>query len=196
MHNLKSVILGVITATTIMVIGVYTGFLTFINKFPFLMETVSSLWSSLGTSAIFFLLDAIFFIFVLLAQKKALEKKDVLNISYYGSMVALSISIFFGIGVIYTAIGMQNALMGSLGGLNEQSAASVGAWEILSKLINGGIITALMTTIVGGVGGYVMRIIKQLYITKALDAFLYESEKKEKELLYEKLDTISSKLGK
>jgi len=72
------------------------------------------------------------------------------------------ISLFFGIGVIWTAIGMRNALLYALG--DPTAAAQSGAFTILSRLVDGGILTALTTTIVGGVGGYLMRVIKSSWL--------------------------------
>ena len=71
-------------------------------------------------------------------------------------------SLFFGIGVIWTAIGMRSALLYALG--DPSAAAQSGAFSILSRLVDGGILTALTTTIVGGVGGYLMRVIKSSWL--------------------------------
>ena len=71
-------------------------------------------------------------------------------------------SVFFGIGVVWTAIGMRGALLAGLGDLDESVAAEVGAFAILRRLVDGGILLALSTTIVGGIGGYLMRVWKGL----------------------------------
>lgn len=72
--------------------------------------------------------------------------------------IDLSASLFFGVGVIWTAIGMRGALLFALNGLDATSAAQVGAFGILGRLVDGGILLALSTTIVGGIGGYLMRV--------------------------------------
>jgi hypothetical protein len=71
-------------------------------------------------------------------------------------------SLFFGIGVIWTAIGMRSAL---IHGLGDPGAATAGdAARVLERLVDGGILLALSTTIFGGIGGYLMRVAKVLTV--------------------------------
>lgn len=67
-------------------------------------------------------------------------------------------TLFFGTGVIWTAIGMRSALIYALG--DRDAALQQGAFAMLERMIDGGILLALSTTIFGGVGGYVMRVYK------------------------------------
>ena len=83
-------------------------------------------------------------------------------------------SLFFGIGVIWTAIGMRSALLYALGDTNV--AAEAGAYAVLQRLVEGGILTALTTTIVGGVGGYLMRVIKSTLLGTRLTRFYEQQE--------------------
>jgi hypothetical protein len=69
-------------------------------------------------------------------------------------------ALFFGTGVIWTAIGMRGALIYALG--EPDTTLSQGAFAILERMVNGGILLALSTTIFGGIGGYLMRVIKTL----------------------------------
>ncbi len=69
-------------------------------------------------------------------------------------------TLFFGTGVIWTAIGMRSALIFALG--DRTTALEQGAFAMLERMIDGGILLALSTTIFGGVGGYVMRVYKTL----------------------------------
>jgi len=85
-------------------------------------------------------------------------------------------SLFFGIGVIWTAIGMRSALLFALG--DPVAAAQSGAFAILTRLVDGGILTALTTTIVGGVGGYLMRVIKSSYLGTRLSCYYEEQEQR------------------
>ncbi|MGB5438541.1 MAG: hypothetical protein WBN90_02675 [Gammaproteobacteria bacterium] len=71
-------------------------------------------------------------------------------------------SLFFGIGVIWTAIGMRSALIFALG--DRDAALQQGAFAMLERMIDGGILLALSTTIFGGVGGYVMRVYKTILL--------------------------------
>ena len=74
--------------------------------------------------------------------------------------------LFIGIGVIWTAIGMRSALQTALG---DPGAALVDtADNVLEKLVDGGILLALTTTIVGGIGGYLMRLVKTMRVGAAL----------------------------
>jgi len=81
-------------------------------------------------------------------------------------------SLFFGIGVIWTAIGMRSALLYAIG--DPAVAAESGAFAVLTRLVDGGILTALTTTIVGGIGGYLMRVIKSSYLGTKLSRY-YEA---------------------
>ena len=83
-------------------------------------------------------------------------------------------SLFFGIGVIWTAIGMRSALLYALG--DPDVASQAGAYAVLQRLVEGGILTALTTTIVGGVGGYVMRVVKSSLLGTRLSRYYEEQE--------------------
>ena len=83
-------------------------------------------------------------------------------------------SLFFGIGVIWTAIGMRSALLYALG--DPDVATQAGATAVLQRLVEGGILTALTTTIVGGIGGYVMRVLKSSLLGTRLSRFYEEQE--------------------
>ncbi len=69
-------------------------------------------------------------------------------------------TLFFGTGVIWTAIGMRSALIFALG--DREAALSQGAFAMLERMIDGGILLALSTTIFGGIGGYLMRVYKTI----------------------------------
>ena len=83
-------------------------------------------------------------------------------------------SLFFGIGVIWTAIGMRSALLFALG--DTDVAAEAGATAVLQRLVEGGILTALTTTIVGGVGGYTMRVTKSSLLGTRLSRYYEEQD--------------------
>jgi len=91
-------------------------------------------------------------------------------------LLDLCANLFFGVGVIWTAVGMREALMHGLG--DPAGAASAGAFAILQRLVEGGILLALSTTIVGGVGGYLMRVVKSLTLGQKLAAlYMQESQR-------------------
>lgn len=69
-------------------------------------------------------------------------------------------TLFFGAGVIWTAIGMRSALIFALG--DRLTVVNDGAFAMLERMIDGGILLALSTTIFGGIGGYLMRVYKTI----------------------------------
>ena len=75
-------------------------------------------------------------------------------------------TLFFGTGVIWTAIGMRSALIFALG--DRDAALAQGAFAMLERMIDGGILLALSTTIFGGIGGYLMRVYKTIILGSQL----------------------------
>ena len=75
-------------------------------------------------------------------------------------------TLFFGTGVIWTAIGMRSALLFALG--EPDATMQAGAFAILQRLVEGGILLALSTTIFGGIGGYLMRVYKSVSLGSEL----------------------------
>ncbi len=90
-------------------------------------------------------------------------------------LLDLCASLFFGIGVIWTAIGMRGALLFALGDTSQVTADS--GMAVLQRLVEGGILLALSTTIVGGIGGYLMRAGKQLLFGGQLAALYLEASR-------------------
>ena len=91
-------------------------------------------------------------------------------------LLDLSANLFVGIGVIWTAIGMRDALIFGLG--DPVVSATAGAFSVLQRLVDGGILLALSTTIVGGAGGYLMRVIKSVVLGEKLTAlYMHESQR-------------------
>ena len=84
------------------------------------------------------------------------------------------ISLFFGIGVIWTAIGMRAALLYALGDL--EVSGNRDAFSVLERLVDGGILTALSTTILGGAGGYLMRLAKIFLVGERLKHYYHTRE--------------------
>jgi len=88
----------------------------------------------------------------------------------------LCATLFFGIGVIWTAIGMRDALLFALG--DRETAATQSAFFILQRLVDGGILLALSTTIVGGVGGYLMRALKSIAHGRSLTTLYMDASQR------------------
>ena len=90
------------------------------------------------------------------------------------------IHLFVGIGVIWTAVGMRSALQTALGDPGEALVDTAGS--VLQKLVDGGILLALTTTIVGAMGGYLMRLGKTTMVGAQLHIFydgLYKADLKD-----------------
>jgi hypothetical protein len=133
-------------------------------------------WSrrNLGLSIVPFGITLGLYIHSLRALRQRLDDNRPLDeISQLEHLNDVWTSLFFGIGVIWTAIGMRSALLYALG--DPDVAAQAGAYAVLQRLVEGGILTALTTTIVGGVGGYVMRVTKSSLLGTRLSRY-YESQ--------------------
>jgi len=87
------------------------------------------------------------------------------------------IHLFVGIGVIWTAVGMRSALQTALGDPGEALTDTAGS--VLQKLVDGGILLALTTTIVGGVGSYLMRLGKTMTVGARLNTFYDANNRRE-----------------
>jgi hypothetical protein len=97
-------------------------------------------------------------------------------VTRHEQLLDLSANLFFGIGVIWTAIGMRGALLHGLG--DPVVSSTAGAFSVLQRLVDGGILLALSTTIVGGAGGYLMRVIKSVVLGEKLTAmYIRESQR-------------------
>ena len=133
---------------------------------PSVRRVLSWAYENLRLSVFPFFLTLIFYTGAMWRLKHYLRDQgaSVEKIAQADHLVDIWINLFFGIGVIWTAIGMRGALLEGLGNLNAHSAAKLGAFSILQRLVDGGILLALSTTIVGAVGGYLLRLIKSLAV--------------------------------
>ena len=94
------------------------------------------------------------------------EPKPINHIVQLDHLTDIWTTLFFGTGVIWTAIGMRSALIFALGA--RDAAMAQGAFAMLERMIDGGILLALSTTIFGGIGGYLMRVYKAVTLGAAL----------------------------
>jgi len=102
-------------------------------------------------------------------------------------------TLFFGTGVIWTAIGMRSALLYALG--DRDVAIQQGAFAMLERMIDGGILLALSTTIFGGVGGYLLRVYKTLTLGTALQRCYDRAARADTTAMCESLTRIEAKLA-
>lgn len=103
-------------------------------------------------------------------------------------------TLFFGTGVIWTAIGMRSALIFALG--NSESVIQLGAFAMLERMVDGGILLALSTTIFGGIGGYLMRIYKAMSLGTLLQQKYDQAARVDTSNMRESLQRIEQHLAK
>lgn len=103
-------------------------------------------------------------------------------------------TLFFGTGVIWTAIGMRSALIFALG--NSESVIQLGAFAMLKRMVDGGILLALSTTIFGGIGGYLMRIYKAMSLGTLLQQKYDQAARVDTSSMRESLQRIERHLAK
>ena len=104
------------------------------------------------------------------------------------------IHLFVGIGVIWTAVGMRSALQAALGDPGEALVDTAGS--VLQKLVDGGILLALTTTIVGGVGSYLMRLGKTMTVGAGLNTFYDRNNRREMHELIAVTRRLEDALGR
>jgi len=136
------------------------------------VSLLSWVWRNLGMSMPVFALVIALYIRSLEHLRKALgESAPMQEVGQADHLSDVWTSVFFGVGVIWTAIGMRGALIQALA----MEAGSSGGVEVLERMVDGGILLALSTTIFGGVGGYLMRVWKTLAVGCELKRY-YERE--------------------
>jgi hypothetical protein len=116
-------------------------------------------YTNLGSSIPVFAVLLLAYFVTLGRMRRSLDDgKAVNHIVQLDHLTDIWTTLFFGTGVIWTAIGMRSALIFALG--DREVALQQGAFAMLERMIDGGILLALSTTIFGGVGGYLMRVYK------------------------------------
>jgi hypothetical protein len=157
------------------------------------------LWAyeNLRLSVVAFFLVLVFYTGALWRLKQYLKdpSSSVEKIAQADHLVDIWINLFFGIGVIWTAVGMRGALLEGLGNLNAHSAAKLGAFSILQRLVDGGILLALSTTIVGAVGGYLLRLVKSLAVGTQVSAYYNRLAEQQADAVNSILKSIEGRLN-
>jgi len=120
-------------------------------------------YTNLGSSIPVFAILLLAYFVTLGRLRNALENaRPIDQVVQLDHLTDIWTTLFFGTGVIWTAIGMRSALIYALG--DRDAALQQGAFAMLERMIDGGILLALSTTIFGGVGGYVMRVYKTVML--------------------------------
>ncbi len=157
------------------------------------LAIINWITTNLGYSTLAFGICLVAYLASLLTLKQQLNRR-----AAYQRVVQLDqlsdvwIHVFIGIGVIWTAIGMRSALVVTL---SAPDSLINDAGQVLSRMVEGGILLALSTTIVGAIGGYLMRLFKTLTLGPALTAFYHQENRSGIEATLDKLDRIEQRLA-
>jgi hypothetical protein len=178
---------GAVTGVVLGVLAVYVPWRT-----DLLPHTGTWLTLNLGHSVWLFGIVLICYCANLLRLQRMLEHDAVFKqVVQLDQLSDVWIHVFVGIGVVWTAIGMRSALATTL---NTPGALTDGAGEILTRLVDGGILLALTTTIVGAIGGYLMRLGKTMLLGAQLTGYYHQEERSESRLALDRLRRIESHL--
>lgn len=151
------------------------------------------IYQNLGFSMVLFALILMLFLKSLSALKHAvLTDRPIEEVAQAEQMVDTWTSLFFGVGVIWTAIGMRSALIQALA--EPGTALGEGAFGVLQRMVDGGILLALSTTIFGGIGGYVLRVVKGLTVGTPLKRCYNRAARAQGERIQETLQAIDARL--
>ncbi|EGW55472.1 hypothetical protein [Candidatus Endoriftia persephonae] len=163
------------------------------GKLMALQQWLDWLNQNLGSALLPFSLIALLFLVNLTVLKQKLQRGDPPEqVAQTEHLLDVWTGLFFGIGVIWTAIGMRGALLQALG--DPTSSAQLGAFVILQRLVDGGILLALSTTIFGGIGGYLMRLIKALSVGGELRRFYLQHHAQQSDSILLVLQRIEQQL--
>lgn len=155
-----------------------------------LVDAWAWLLSNLGLAAVAFLVVFLAFGYLLLLLRMELlrDEPSETRVLTLDNRLDLLAGVSFGIGVIFTAIGLRSALNSALGELDQAQ----GAFEVLDKLVEGGILLALSTTIVGGIAGYVMRLIKNFWLGGLLHGLMLKNQELAQQQVLDRLEAIEA----
>jgi len=155
-------------------------------------STVAWIWRNLGWSLPVFAFVIVLYATTLERLKKALRAAAPADeVAQADHLTDVWTSLFFGVGVIWTAIGMRGALVEALGAPADNS----GGVEVLQRMVDGGILLALSTTIFGGVGGYFMRAWKTLVVGGELKRYYEADARRDLAALRVSVSAIERRLG-
>ncbi|MDH3589096.1 MAG: hypothetical protein OEQ74_06805 [Gammaproteobacteria bacterium] len=148
---------------------------------------------NLGLALPIFVIILLLFVQTLSELRRRVARHDSPDrIAQMDHMADIWTSLFFGVGVIWTAIGMRNALLHALG--DPAATLEAGAFALLERMVDGGILVALSTTIVGGVGGYFMRVIKTIAVGAELKRSYARHGREDTQAIRESLDSMNRHL--
>ncbi len=163
------------------------------ERLPDLGDWLRWTYTNLGLSIPVFAILLLVFFASLRRLRSHLENDRPINeIVQLDHLTDMWTTLFFGTGVIWTAIGMRSALIFALG--DPVSTIQQGAFAVLERMVNGGILLALSTTIFGGVGGYLMRIFKSISLGASLQHYYDQAARVDTSVMRESLQRIEQHL--
>lgn len=164
------------------------------DRIPNLGTWLTWIYTNLGSSIpVFSILLLAFFVSLRRLSTYLDEQRPVNEIVQLDHLTDIWTTLFFGTGVIWTAIGMRSALMFALG--VEESMLQQGAFAVLERMVDGGILLALSTTIFGGIGGYLMRVYKSVAIGAQLQGQYDQAARVDTSSMRESLQRIERHLS-
>ena len=150
-------------------------------------------YTNLGSSIPVFAALLLAFFFTLGQLRRSLDAdRPVDKVIQLDQLTDIWTTLFFGTGVIWTAIGMRSALIFALG--DRDVALKEGAFAMLERMIDGGILLALSTTIFGGIGGYLMRVYKTMTLGSRLQQRYDQAARADTSEMRESLQRIEQHL--
>ena len=151
-------------------------------------------YTNLGTSIPVFIGLLLAFFITLGQLRRCLDDdRPIDKVIQLDQLTDIWTTLFFGTGVIWTAIGMRSALIFALG--DRDVALQEGAFAMLERMIDGGILLALSTTIFGGIGGYLMRVYKTVSLGSLLQQRYDRAARADTSEMRESLQRIERHLG-
>ena len=164
------------------------------ERLPDLGDWLTWTYSNLGSSIPVFAILLLAFFFSLRRLRSHLANDRPINeVVQLDHLTDIWTTLFFGTGVIWTAIGMRSALIYALG--DPDATIQQGAFAVLERMVDGGILLALSTTIFGGIGGYMMRVFKSISLGAALQQHYDRAARADTSIMRESLQRIEQHLS-
>jgi hypothetical protein len=175
---LRILLLSLLWCALILSLGVFSGYVTISVSAPWLLNPLAFVYRHLRLSIVPFGFLFLLYGFLIGRMRLTLQRKEtkLSDLTFYDRLLNTTVSTFFGVGVIWTAIGMERALMQALEGVQQgqEAVVALSATGLLERVVNGGLLLALSTTIFGGVCGYLLRLLKILLLGKDWDRFVLQ----------------------
>jgi hypothetical protein len=164
------------------------------NRIPSFSGWLDWAYMNLGSSIPVFAALLLAYFFTLGRLRTLLEADGPLDrIVQLDHLTDIWTTLFFGTGVIWTAIGMRSALIFALLGDHESTDVQ-GASADLKLMVVGGILQASLTTICGGMRGYLMGVYKAVTLGTSLQRFYDHAARSDTSTMRSTLERIEQHL--